>query len=212
MPALLAVLGIIWLCLPVELELQANSQRSFSIDTDFGRFRAILVRKNATAAIVNHSGMELVEEQLQSLAVDGSNDDRPLLNALLSESKTDLSAHRKLTVKLNSADMGAQQLELEQASEIHADQMRVDTQSLAPAGILRDYHNVLSAKAEGQATQVDLAVDLSVRVTVPWVLRSVAQTRVERAAELAGEEQQAAISALIKKYDDRLLVLPEAGD
>ena len=48
----------------------ANQHRAFRVVCDFDCFRQIIVGKNATAAIMNHSGMESINEKVQNMELD----------------------------------------------------------------------------------------------------------------------------------------------
>ncbi len=49
---------------------EGSSRRQFTIQVDFDTFRQIMVRKNATEAIVSHSGMKLLDERVDDISID----------------------------------------------------------------------------------------------------------------------------------------------
>ena len=53
---------IAWNASVIEHVAIGKQSKVFSVDCEFDRFRQIMVRKNATAAIVGHSGMALWRE------------------------------------------------------------------------------------------------------------------------------------------------------
>ncbi len=80
--------------MPVGYLATGHQQATFLIDCEFDKFRQIMVRKNATAAIIGQAEMILVDEQLNSMQLDARNDDRPLLNAIRGKSKADVLADK----------------------------------------------------------------------------------------------------------------------
>ena len=59
-----------WLLSPIEHRSRGAQSRTFTVMCEFATFRQIMVRKNATAAIVGKSGMALVDERIQVLLID----------------------------------------------------------------------------------------------------------------------------------------------
>lgn len=198
-----------WQLSSVEHLAQAANEKMFTLDVDFTKFRQIMVRKNATRAIVDHGGMELLEEELIGLDVDISKDDRPLLNAIRGESQADLWAARRLVVRLTDPELDAAELVLTQSADIQPDSMQVETVSDQAAGKLEKYATTLSAKQVGEDTEVTLHVEMHVRVVVPKAFISTADERVQKAASDALTEQAAAIQQFIGRYADRAVILPE---
>ena len=191
---------------------RGTSSRTFEISVEFDKFRQIMVRKNATAAIVEHGGMELIEQHTQAVAVDLSGDDRPVLNALLGQSRADLAATKHITVRINDPHVGADRVSLTQTANIDAGNLNVITVANQPTGNLQDYETKLSARAEGASTTVTLDMDLSVRVDVARLFVSRADAQVQAAADEALRQQEAAIKHLIERYAAVRFVLPDLGD
>lgn len=216
-PAWLTVIALLligigvtaWLLRPVEYLASGSQTSSFEIDCSFDRFRQIMVRKNATAAIIAHSGMTLLDEKVAGLQVDARGDDRPLLNALRGRSKTNVSATREITVKLEDPAIHADQLVLRQLADIQPETFHVVTQSKAPAGNLESYKTTLMAVPSGNSTQVDLLVALQVHIRLPKLFGSRADAGVQQAADRAVIEQVAAISAFVDQYAGDLLIIPQ---
>lgn len=208
----LLLIGIVlaaWLLRPVDYLASGSQTKTLTIDCDFDRFRQIMVRKNATAAIIAHSGLTLLDEKIAGLQLDARSDDRPLLNALRGKSKTNVSATREISVKLEDPAIHADRLVLSQQAEIHPETFHVVTQSKAPAGNLANYKTTLLAAPMGNSTQVDLSVALQVHIRLPKLFSSRADAGVQQAADSAISEQAAAISAFVEQYAGDLLILPE---
>ncbi len=186
-----------------------TSQRTFEVPVDFSKFRQIMVRKQATAAIVSHGGMQLLEEKLQGINVDTSGDGRPILNALRGHSQAELAATKQLLVSLDDPSLEADQLSLTQRADIRANSMLVRSAANQPAGNLEDYSTTLAAQPAKGATQVTVSVDMRVLVKVPKLFVGRADARVQQAAEQATSEQQAAIEQFINQHAGDLIVLPE---
>ncbi len=210
---LLATAGVLaWQMTSVSHAARGYSERSFVIDADFDKFRKIMVRKDATAAIVANSGMELIEEQLQGLSLDTANDEHPILNALRGKSKSDLVATKQLVVSLEDPALEADRLSLTQQAAIEPHQMRVHTKANQPAGNLEDYTATLTAEPEGGKTKVIVTVEQTVRVKVPKMFVSHADGRVQEAADESTRQQQQSITEFVAQYADQTFVLPELGD
>lgn len=200
---------IAWQFRSIEHLATGQQQRSFVIDCDFAKFRQIMVRKNATAAIVGHTGMRLIGEQVEGVMLDTSQDDRPLLNAIRGVSKTEVAAVKELTVQLEDPTLEANELVLEQNADIQPDHIDVITASKRAAGRLKHYQTTLDAKPDPEGTRVVLTVELDVLVKVPSLFKHRADAGVQQAADDAINGQAAAIEAFIARHADELLILPE---
>lgn len=202
-------LGLLWAFYPVEHTARGASRRDFSMDVDFDKFRQILVRKNATQAIVNHAGMQLIDESIDNVDVAVPEQKRPILNAILGRAKGELSATKEITVSLKDPNLTAKQLTLTQQAEIQPDSLDVQTKSAQPAGNLTSYVSGLKAVSRDGGTQVDLSIDQTVVVRVPRVFTATADRRVQQSADQSTEDQEEAIRKLINDNKDALIVLPE---
>ncbi len=202
---------VAWNAMPVEHQSIAKQSKTLTLNCEFDRFRQIMVRKNATAAIVAHSGMKLLNEEVQGLTLDTSEDDRPLLNAIRGKSKSDLSAVKLLTVQLDDPTLEATELQLEQIANIESEELNVQTQSTSAAGRLENYATTLSAHPNAQSTEVTLTVDMTVRVRIPRFFVGRSDQRVQQEAEKAISEQAAALEDFIAEHAQQPLVLPEFG-
>ncbi len=186
-------------------------QESFTIEVDFDKFRQIMVRKNATAAIVGRSGMTLKDERIDDFQVDTSGDERPLLNAIRGKSKSEVDAVKQLTARLEDPAIDADELILRQHAVIETGSMIVETRSKSPAGNLEDYQTKLQAKPDGDRTAVILNVALKVRVDVPKMFVGRANEEVQQSAEDAVRQQAESIRAFVAQHADKRLILPELG-
>ncbi|QDV45075.1 hypothetical protein Enr13x_49480 [Stieleria neptunia] len=191
-----------WALRPVSHLAIGAHQTRFVVQCDFDKFRQIMVRKNATAAIVGRSGMELIDVKIRDLQVDASADDRPLLNAIRGKSKMNLDAIRQIRVRLDDPAIDADELALRQQAAIEADSMNVVTKSIAAAGNLESYETTLGARPSDDGTEVQLTVEMKVRVDVPKLFTSRADARVQQAAEDAINEQARSIEMFIAEHAD----------
>ncbi|MGV3485292.1 MAG: hypothetical protein ACO1RT_12805 [Planctomycetaceae bacterium] len=197
--------------LRVEHVAEGHASESFVVACDFAKFRQIMVRKNATSAIVGHSGMRLLGEEVEAVALDLSDDDRPILNAIRGRSKSDLAATKQITVQLDDPTLEADRLVLRQNADIEQTRMNVHTESIAAAGRLLNYKTTLNAVPEGANTRLQISVDMQVSVDVFLPFAHVADKRVQEAADEAIEGQQAAIGQFIAEHASKALILPELG-
>nr|WP_236649879.1 hypothetical protein [Rhodopirellula sp. SM50] len=200
-----------WSLRPVSHLAIGAHQTRFVVPCDYDKFRQIMVRKNATAAIVERSGMELIDVQIRDLQVDASADDRPLLNAIRGKSKMNLDAIRQIRVRLDDPAIDADELALRQQAAIEADSMNVVTKSVAAAGNLESYQTTLEARPSDDGTEVRVTVEMKVRVDVPKLFTNRADTRVQEAAEDAINEQARSIEMFIAEHADKRLILPDLG-
>ncbi len=194
-----------------EKPIKATSEKHFVLDIEFDKFRQILVRTNATAAIVEHGGMKLIGEKVEALKLDLSKDSRPLRNAIAGKSKADVSAVKRLTVELDDPQLTTKELTLDQDSQIHPDSIHVSTKSSKPAGELLSYETTLDAKKSAHQTEVTLSVDMTIEVRVSSIFLSQAESRVQQGANQAVLDQESAIRHLAEKFDQESIILPNLG-
>lgn len=199
-----------WRMSTVVHSAEGVSQRDFTVNVSYDKFRQIMVRKDATSAIVAHSGMRLLEQNLQGVNVDLSKDERPLRNALLGNSKAELAATKQIVVSLEDPELDADRLSLTQQADVQSDHMTVRTTANQPAGNLESYQTILGAKrSDDGSTQVTVSVEMRVQVEVPKLFVSKANQRVQQAAEKTTEDQVSAIQAFIVAHQAELIVLPD---
>ncbi len=208
------IIGIgatVWSLSAVDHLATTKRAKTFTVDCEYGKFRQIMVRKNATAAIVGQSKMKLLEERIQDIEIDTSNDDRPLLNALRGRSESNVAAVKEITVSLDDPSLNAEKLVLRQQADIEPERMHVVTSSKEAAGNLKRYSTTLEARPKGDSTEVTLTVEMDIVVRVPKLFVSRADSGVQKAAEEAINEQASSIKALIAEHADERLILPELG-
>ena len=193
-----------------EHSLHGVAERSFTMDIDFDKFRQILVRTDATAAILEHGGMKLIDEKTDAVDIDLSNDSRPLRNALRGKSKANVSAIKRLTVQLNDPQVNATELLLRQDCQINQDSIQIHTVSDQPAGELKAYNTTLDSVRASHGTEVKLSMAMTVDVLISRIFLSQAEARVKKAAEKSLEEQESAIRSLVSSFDGKVLILPHA--
>ncbi len=209
--ALIGGIGFaVWVLSRSEHAVHGVAERSFTMDIDFDKFRQILVRTDATAAILEHSGMKLIHENTDAVDIDLSNDSRPLRNALRGKSKANVSAIKRLTVQLNDPQVNATELLLSQDCQIHQDSIQVHTVSDQPAGELKAYNTTLDSVRASHGTEVKLSMAMTVDVLISRIFLSQAEARVKKAAEKSLEEQENAIRSLVSSFDGKTLILPHA--
>ena len=188
--------------------VKGMAERSFTIDVDFNTFRQILVRTDATAAIVEHGGMKVIDESTDSVDIDLSNDSRPLRNLLKGKSKANVTATKHLTVQLNDPQLKASELKLSQDCKIQPDNIRIVTISDQPAGELKTYKTSLDAVKANRRTEIRLSLDMTVDVCISRLFLPQAEVRVKQAAEKTMEEQESAIRSLVSKFEGDAIIMP----
>lgn len=207
----LVVVGSIavWSFVSVDHVASGSQTHQFVIDCDFDKFRQIMVRKNASAAIIGKSGMTLVDQEIEEVQLDTSQDDRPVRNAIRGKSKSEVLAIKHLVVQVNDPALQGQQLALRQRAEVKPDLLDVSTRSKSAAGNLKNYQTTLQARPRGDQTEVKLTVALQVQVRVPKIFTGRADTRVQQAADNAVTDQAKSIESFIGEYSDNRIILPE---
>ena len=190
-----------WGLSKTDCAVPGKAVRKFTLDIEIDTFRQILVRTNATAAIIEHGGMELVDEKTDAVDIDLSNDSRPLRNFLRGKSKANVSATKHLTVRMNDPQLKARELSLSQDCHIEPEKIHIVTTSDQPSGELREYNTMLDALKEGRKTEITLSLEMTVVVRVSRIFLSQAKARVQQAADKAMEEQEEAIRSLVAKAD-----------
>ena len=200
-----------WQLRPIEHVTSGKATSTVTLECSFEKFRQIMVRKNATKAIVGDSGMKLIDEQVLDIDLDTSRDDRPLLNALRGKSKTDLVAVKQLTVQLTDPMLEASELVLRQDADIKEQRIHVETSSKRPAGRLQKYATTLDAYPadNGTATRVELSVDMNVVIRVPKYFRHKADEGVQQAADDAIAGQETSIKDFVTLYADERFIIPD---
>lgn len=191
-----------------ECAVKGTAEKSFTIDVDFNTFRQILVRTDATAAIVEHGGMKVIDESTDSVDIDLSNDSRPLRNLLKGKSKANVSATKHLTVQLNDPQLKASELKLSQECKIQPDNIHIVTISEQSAGELKTYKTSLDAVKVNDRTEVRLSLDMTVEVCISRLFLPQAEARVLQAAEKTLEEQESAIRSLVSKFEGDAIIMP----
>jgi hypothetical protein len=182
-----------------QIPVSVRAERKFSLSVDMDTFRQILVRTNATEAIVNHGGMKLLEETTESVDIDLKNDSRPLRNFLRGKSKANVSATKHLKVKLNDSQINANELLLTQDCRIQPENIRIVSTADGPSGDLRAYSTTLEATKGENGTDLILSIEMTVDVRVSWVFQSQAQVRVEQAANKTLEDQESSLRSLVER-------------
>ena len=208
--ALLVIAGFaFWQLRSVDHLTPGKAESSFVVDCSFEKFRQIMIRKNATKAIVGDSGMRLIDERVLDVDLDTARDDRPLLNAIRGRSKTDLAAVKELTVELDDPMLEADELVLRQTADVKETSMQARTVSRRPAGRLEEYETTLDAEPDENGTRISLSVSMKVRVAVPNYFRHLADAGVQQAAEEAIEGQQKSIKEFVELYADERFIFPD---
>lgn len=207
--ALIAVGLVGWGMWSVEHVATGSSRREFTLNVDFDKFRQIMVRKNATEAIVAHSGMKLLAEKVGDVSIDVPRQNRPILNAILGKANADLVATKQITVSIEDPNVGVSELTLNQHVDVQPDAIDVRSEATGPAGNLKAYSTRLHASKFEDTTKVELSIDQTVRVKVPKFFIASADQRVQRAADDSTEEQERALRDFIAKFENDAIVLPE---
>ncbi len=193
----LAAVGIValavWQLKPSDFKGMASSEESGEIPISFDEFRTIMVRNSPTRTIIEHGGMQLVSEEVLDLKLDLSRDRRPLLNALLRQSQSDLASRKRIVVEVNNDEVHVNDLELMQDAVITPAAMDVATESLGPTGELRAYRTTLHAEPTGAATLVRVVTAIEIDKRLSKLFHGTAQSRLETSTRSAAKEQLTAL-------------------
>ncbi len=212
--AIAVLVGIVVLFLviglrPVDRTIAVSHSLEFKVPETFARVRAVLVRKDATKAILEHRGMRLLNVQLRSAQLDTSQDDRPLINALLGQSQSELNAEKLVTVEVTDSHAGTAELQLLQIAEAGPEKLDVVTQATHPQGNIQRYETHLLATPTGTQTSMSLDLVMEIRIRVPWLFTWRAQSEADWSAEQQLQEQRVSLTQLIAESADEAIVLPE---
>ncbi len=188
-----AGLGV-WSVTPSEFRGTASADHIVHLDVPYDEFRTAMVRNNATKSIVEQGGMRVLNEETVSVDVDLTNDDRPLLNAILRRSKACLSANKRLTVSLKNESISADQLVLSQHAKITPECIDVDTTSDTEAGDLKSYRACLHAEPDADGTLIRVAVQIDLAKQLCKLFHGEAQQQLEKAAEQSAVDQCEALA------------------
>jgi len=199
--------GIAWLLSSTNHLASGSSERAFLLEVDYDKFRQIMVRNDVTREVITASGLTLKSDDLENLVVDTTQDRRPVINALLGRSKTELDATKHLTVSVKNAEVNLDTLELTQHAEIGNDLIHVRTVSDKPTGNLESYETSLKAKRISTGAEVVVTVQLKVNILLPRLFQSTAGARVQAEADKATKEQEAMLRDVVEKYSKRLTLI-----
>ena len=204
---LVVACGIAWQFSSINYLASGTSERAFLLEVDYDKFRQILVRNDVTREIINASGLALKSDELENLVVDATKDRRPVINALLGRSKTELDATKHLTVSVKNSEVNLDTLELTQHAEVGNDQISVHTVADKPTGNLESYETSLKAKRVAKGTEVVVSVQLKVNTTLPRLFQTAARERVQAEADKSTKEQEATLRDVIVKHTNELTVV-----
>lgn len=207
--AVIAVALLVWLFQPISHQSNASQTLEFELQVKYDKFRQIMVRKNATEAIVSHGGMKIVSEGVEDLQLDLSGDDRPILNAILGKSKAEVDATKLLTVEINNDQVDTEQLTLRSRALVDSERLQVESKSVGEQGQVKNYVTSITATPQGDATLVQLALEMAIEVNVPSMFTGVADKKVNEAAGAALEQQKEAITAFVIEHADKRIVFPQ---
>jgi len=188
-----AVAIAVWQFTPCEFKGTASAEESSDIPISFEEFRTIMVRNSPTRTIIDHGGMQLATEEVLDLKLDLSHDRRPLLNAILRQSQSEVASRKRIVVKVNSEEVHAKNLELMQDAEITPQAMDVSTVSRGPAGELSAYRTTLHAEPNGSATTVRVKTEIKIEKQLSKLFHGTAKSRLEASTKDAVQEQLAAL-------------------
>ncbi len=207
----LSALGLLLALLPVNRSIEVSEELTFQLPDAYPRVRAVLVRKDATRAILEHKGMRLLDEQIRGVQLDTSRDSRPLLNAILGNSQSELQADKLITVEVNDPYANTDQLELLQTAVVEPQQMHVETRSTGRRGNILFYESSLRANPDGNETSMTLKLAMGLQIRVPWVFSWRAPIDAKASAQQQLEEQRDALLSLVAKSATEKVILPELG-
>jgi len=178
-----------WQFTPCEFKGTASAEESSDIPISFEEFRTIMVRNSPTRTIIEHGGMQLVTEEVLDLKLDLTHDRRPLLNAILRQSQSEVTSRKRIVVAVNREDIHAKNLELIQDAEITPQAMDVSTASLGPAGELSSYRTTLHAEPKGSATTIRVTTEIEIEKQLSKLFHGTANSRLGASTKAAVQEQ-----------------------
>jgi len=199
--------GIAWQLSSTNYLASGSSERAFLLEVDYDKFRQIMVRNDVTREVITASGLTLKSDDLENLVVDTSQDRRPVINALLGRSKTELDATKHLTVSVKNAEVNLDTLELTQHAEIGNDLIDVRTVADKPTGNLESYETSLKAKRMPRGTEVVVTIQLKVNISLPRLFQSTAGARVQAEADKSTKEQEEMLRDVVVKHSKELTVI-----
>ncbi|QDT09237.1 hypothetical protein [Planctomycetes bacterium K23_9] len=206
----LFIAGVLaWQLRPVSHRVHTVQTHQFDLQVSYDKFRQIMVRKNATKAIVSHGGMKIISEGVEDLKLDLSADDRPLLNAIRGKSKAAVDATKMLTVEINNEQVDTEQLTLRSRAQVNADRLHVESKAVGQQGQIKDYVTIISASPKEDATHIELSLEMEIEIRVPSVFTGRADSEVAKAAIESLAQQQEAITAFVIEHASERIVLPE---
>ena len=188
----LAAVGT-WQLAPCTYQGSASAEESRDLPIAFDEFRTIMVRNSPTRTIIEHGGMQLVSEEVLDLKLDLSHDRRPLINAILRQSQSEVTSRKRIVVAVDNEEIHAKDLELMQDATITPEGMDVSSVSVGPAGELTTYRTTLHAQPNGSATTVRVKTEIELEKQLSKLFHGTAKTRLEASTKRAVEEQLAAL-------------------
>ena len=195
-----------WGFVHTDCSVSVSEEHRFNLDTDMDTFRQILVRTKATAAVLEHSGMKLLEESTDSVNIDLKKDARPLRNFLRGKSKANVSAIKHLRVQLNDPEIRASELSLTQECLLQPENIHIETTADRPSGAIKRYQTVLNAVRGESGTDITLNIDMTVDIQVSRIFHSQSEARMKQAATKILKDQEAALISLVSSKDTKVTV------
>lgn len=193
-----------WAFVPCEFHSAGEASLDADLMVPFDEFRTLLVRDNPSKSIVEHGGMQLVDEETLDVQVDLSNDRRPLINALRRKSKSTVQAQKRLTISVENAEIGPTRLVLIQDIQISPEQVEIVSESVEPSGELTFYRTTLQALPNGDSTKIHVSVEIELNKKLSWLLHAQARSRLNIAAKDSANEQVEAIREFAMQHAQRL--------
>jgi hypothetical protein len=193
----------LWNVVPCECRAISKYEDSRVIDIAYQDFRTLIVRNDATKAIVERDGFMLVDQEILELKIDFGDDKRPILNALFGKSKSNVKASKRLIVGLNDANAGADKLVILQNSRITPQEVSVESNSEYRCGDILKYVATLNARPVDAATSVRVAIEIEISKPLSPFLHSIAQTRLDRQVKESVDKQVIAINEFVQEHRRR---------
>jgi hypothetical protein len=119
----------LWNAVPCECLAVSQSEDACIINIPYQEFRTLIVRNDATKAILERDGFVLVDEETLELKIDFGDDKRPILNAIFGKSRSNVKALKRLVVGINDLYVGAVKLVILQNSKITPQEVCVESNS-----------------------------------------------------------------------------------
>ena len=194
---LLIVLAI-WAFSPAHYALATHSQLQFPVQISFPQLKQALSSADAIPAMVEFSGLQLLDQRLEERETNASEDPQSVLSTLMGRPPADVRLERQLLARVLVPEFGTEQVSLMQTIRIDDDVVEVTTTANLPSGNLENYrhHLLVQRPIAANSPQVTLSLDVTPRVEVARALRWIVERRLQQLIDQALETQRRELERL----------------